>query len=379
MRILLVANTLPPNDLSGVGEQVVQLASGLRARGHQVQVLGRPAKGLAARKPLFPLTVLPAVARALFRWRPHVVQIHESDCGLAALLIRVLAPLLAPQPRLVALLQVSYIEEMAAVRPIVWHGHRLARPSATEWRFRWFKAPLQIVLGTLSAWLADIVIAPSHRTASEVARDYQVEDVRVLPNVSGGLPRGRDDSMADSVESPCLLFVGRLRIRKGVEVLLEALSLMKGRQVTPPLYIVGDGEHRRMLERRCVDLGLTGQVRFLGRGTPEQVRGLFHVARALVVPSIYEGMPLVILEAMEAGLPVIASSVSGIPEVVADGESGWLVPPVAPGLLADALEEAWTTEEAERRGAAGRALLEAHYKPEHGARRWEEILAQSEA
>jgi len=333
MRILFVANTLPPNDLSGVGEQVVQLASGLRARGHDVRVLGRPARGLGAHKTLFPLTVLPAVARELVRWRPHVVQIHESDCGLAALLIRVIAPLLRPEPRLVALLQVSYVEEMAAVRSVVWRGHVLARPSAVEQRFRWFKAPLQIVLGTLSAWLADLVIAPSLQTASELERDYQVENVRVLANVSGGLQRSRDDSLASSVASPCLLFVGRLRIRKGVEVLLEALSLLKARGTTLPLIIAGDGEHRRVLERRSAALELVEQVQFLGRATPEQVRGLFEVSRALVVPSIYEGMPLVILEAMEAGVPVVASAVSGIPEVVMDGLSGWLVPAVAPPTL----------------------------------------------
>ena len=87
MRVLLIANTLPPRDVSGVGEQVLQLAAGLRELGDEVEVLGR-ARGAAGPKVLFPLTIVPAAWRALRRFRPHVVQVHESDGALAALLVR---------------------------------------------------------------------------------------------------------------------------------------------------------------------------------------------------------------------------------------------------------------------------------------------------
>jgi glycosyltransferase involved in cell wall biosynthesis len=378
MRILLIANTLPPTDLSGVGEQVVQLAAGLRARGHEVELLGRRPEGLGSRKVLFPLTVLPAAARVVMRWRPHVVQVHESDCALAALWVRLLGALLDPQPRLLALLQVSYVEELRAVRPSVWEGRVLGRPTAVEKRFRWFKAPAQIVLGTLTAWLADVVVAPSRQTASELERDYRVEDVHVLPNVTGGLERRNDPSVAERVPRDALLFVGRLRIRKGVEVLLEALSMLGKRGLRPRLVVAGDGEHRGVLEGRVTSLGLADQVTFVGRCTPGQVRGLLAVARALVVPSTYEGMPLVILEAMDAGVAVVASAVSGMPEVVVEGETGWLVPPVDPPALADALEAVSTGGEAARRGAAGRERVEESFRPGDAAVAWEEIVASGE-
>ncbi|HKH46602.1 MAG TPA: glycosyltransferase family 4 protein [Thermoanaerobaculia bacterium] len=364
-RVLLVANTLPPRDVSGVGEQVLQLAAGLREAGCEVEILGRGPTSVVGPKVLFPLFAVPAVWRALRRFRPHVVQVHESDGGLAALLVAIVARQLDPVPRLVALLQVSYVEERRAVRPLVVQGRVLGRPGGVERRFRWLKAPLQIVLGSLTASVADLVLAPSAATAEEIRRDYKVEAPGVLPNVTGGLDVGAAE---ESGEAPgFFLFVGRLRIRKGVEVLLEAMRGVPGAR----LLIAGDGEHRASLERRAAALELGPAVRFLGRCDAARVRGLLRGARALVVPSIYEGMPLVVLEAMEAGVPVIASAVSGIPEVVEDGVTGWLVPSEAPEALADALAAALADPaEASRRGAAGRRRVDERFRPAHAAAAW---------
>lgn len=370
MRVLLIANTLPPQDVSGVGEQVLQLAAGLREKGDEVEVLGRGPGGAVGPKVLFPLLVVPAVLKALRRFRPHVVQVHESDGALAALLVAVLAPLLAPQPLLVALLQVSYVEELRAVRPLTARGRVLGRPGSVERRFRWVKAPLQIVLGRLTAFVADLVLAPSAATAAEIRRDYGVAFVGVLPNVTGGLavpPAAARDERAEATAPGYLLFVGRLRIRKGVEVLLEALRAVPGAR----LLIAGDGEHREALERRAAELGLGPAVLFLGRCDASRVRGLLSGASALVVPSTYEGMPLVVLEAMEAGLPVVASRVSGIPEVVEDGRTGWLVPPEDPEALAAALAEALESPgEARRRGGEGRRRVDERFRPAVAAETW---------
>lgn len=370
MRILLIANTLPPEDVSGVGEQVLQLAAGLREKGDEVEVLGRGPGGAAGPKFLFPLLVVPAVSKALRRFRPHVVQVHESDGALAALLVAVLAPLLDPRPLLVALLQVSYVEELRAVRPLRAEGRVLGRPGSVERRFRWGKAPLQIVLGRVTAFVADLVLAPSAATAAEIRRDYGVEAVGVLPNVTGGLavpPAAPRDEREETTAPGYLLFVGRLRIRKGVEVLLEALRAVPGAR----LLIAGDGEHRAALERKAAELGLGPAALFLGRCDASRVRGLLSGAAALVVPSTYEGMPLVVLEAMEAGLPVVASRVSGIPEVVEDGKTGWLVPPEDPRALAGALTEALgDPEEARRRGGEGRRRVDERFRPAVAAGTW---------
>ncbi len=377
MRILLIANTLPPHDLSGVGEQVVQLAAGLAARGHEVRILGRGPGGAGGPKVLFPLAAVPALRRVLRTFAADVVQIHESDGALAALWLRGFGPRGARRPKLVALLQVSYSEERRAVRPLRAGGRVLGRPGAVERRFRRFKVPLQILLGRLSVRLADRVLAPSAATAAELARDYGARDVGVLPNVTGGLPAAAESRPGLEDERDFLLFVGRLRIRKGVEVLLEALATGGGDR----LWIAGDGEHRARLEARAAELGLlaSGRVRFLGRASRGEVRDLLSRARALVVPSTYEGMPLVVLEAMEAGVPVIASRVSGIPEVVVDGETGWLVPCEDPPALAAALAELAADPAAgRRRGAAGRERVAELYRPAVAAATWERLVAEEE-
>jgi len=231
------------------------------------------------------------------------------------------------------------------------------------------------------------VLTPSAATGEEIRRDYlrSRRDVHlgVLPNVTGGLPVAISEA-AETEEPGYFLFVGRLRIRKGVEVLLEAMRALLAAHPKARLLVAGDGEHRAALERRAAELNLRQQVRFLGRCDAGRVRGLLRGARALVVPSIYEGMPLVVLEAMEAGLPVIASRVSGIPEVVLDldpgktdpgktdlEKTGWLVPPEDPERLAAALAAALADpDEARRRGEAGRRRVDNEFRPAHAAAAW---------
>lgn len=367
MRILLIANTLPPTDVSGVGEQVLQLAAGLRHHGHQVDVLGRGAQGARGPKLFFPITVLGALRRRLRECAYDVIQVHESDAGLAARWLRRRRGS-ADAPILVALQQVSYVEERRAVRPLTLGPGLVSRPGARERRFRFIKAPLQILLGRMTATAADRVLAPSRVTAREIERDYRVEGVEVLPNATTLADLPAEECSEVKGLAAYFLFVGRLRLRKGLEVLLAALAQSAAPNL--PLVVAGDGEHRSRLERLTHRLGLEHRVHFLGRRSAAQVRGLLRRARALVVPSIYEGMPLVILEAMANGVAVVASAVSGIPEVVEEGRSGWLVPAEDPKALAAALRQAADPQESERRGARGRLIVSARMTADQVAAQW---------
>jgi len=200
-----------------------------------------------------------------------------------------------------------------------------------------------------------------------------------VPNVTGGLDvPAPEPSDADVTEKPYVLFVGRIRIRKGIEILLHALS---EEATDVRLLLAGDGEHLEAVETLATSLGLGDRAHFLGRQSGRQsagqVRALLERSRGLVVPSTYEGMPLVILEAMEAGIPVVASSVSGIPEVVVQGETGWLVPCEDVAALAQALSELWKDpEEAARRGRSGRERVDTLYRPSNAAEAWLALTAR---
>lgn len=124
-----------------------------------------------------------------------------------------------------------------------------------------------------------------------------------------------------------VLFIGRLAAAKGVPVLLEAFARAHDRYPDARLTLIGDGPARATLEARAAQLGLGDAVRFTGYLSQDEVAG--HLARTdlFALPSFAEGVPVVLMEAMASAVPVLATRIAGIPELVEDGISGRLVPP----------------------------------------------------
>lgn len=120
-----------------------------------------------------------------------------------------------------------------------------------------------------------------------------------------------------------MLFVGRLAAVKGLPILLDAVAKVEG----ATLNIAGDGPDRGMLEERAQLLGLSNRVKFLGYQTQQQVRELLKRTDVCVLSSFAEGVPVVLMEAMAAGVPVMATCIAGIPELVHDEHNGLLVSP----------------------------------------------------
>jgi glycosyltransferase involved in cell wall biosynthesis len=176
-------------------------------------------------------------------------------------------------------------------------------------------------------------------------------------------PGGRDP------EPGRILSVGRLVAKKGFPVLLEAASELAGRGVDFHLDIVGDGPLAAELAALVASRGLSRRVSIHpARPQPELVpfyrrAAVFALAPAVQPDGDRDGIPNVILEAMACATPVVASAVSGIPEVVRDGRTGWLVPSEDPGALADALQKVLAhPAEAEALGAAGEAAVRSGFE-----------------
>jgi glycosyltransferase involved in cell wall biosynthesis len=134
-----------------------------------------------------------------------------------------------------------------------------------------------------------------------------------------------------------LLMVSRLSHEKGHLDFLQALAVLKRRGVDFHALIVGEGPERGPIERLRERLELTAMVTLVGQ--QNDVRPFYAVATLYVMPSHSEGSPNALLEAMAAGIPIVAAAVGGIPEIVTSGETGLLVPPMNPEALADAMEQ----------------------------------------
>ena len=194
---------------------------------------------------------------------------------------------------------------------------------------------------------ADAVTAVSAAVADSLVRDYGVDRarLRVVPN--GAEPpdevaerpavRRLREELGAGVLRPLWVCAGRLEEQKGQDVLLDALAEVRRRGLEFVAVLAGEGRQRAALEERARALGLEANVRFAGQ--VDDVGPLLAAADAVAMPSRWEGLPLVLLEALARGRPVVASAVGGVPEAVSDGEHARLVPPGDALALAGALEE----------------------------------------
>lgn len=363
MRVLQISTTYPPADISGVGTLVLELRRELERTGHDPLVITRSAPlddraalAIGGRRLTFPLRALAATLKA-HRSKPFdVVHLHESDGVVVAAAVRVARLFGRPLGRVLlgATLQVSYRQERLAVRPVLADGVVISRPARSETIFRWLRAPFHALLGRWTARWADVVVAPSAATARELERDYGAPRVRVIAN---GVAPGEEPVERPVASTTTFLSVGRLRTRKAVGVLLEAFDRLRRERQDVELVVIGDGELRPVIEAQRARLGTAG-VRLLGAVPRDQIARHLAAADVFVLPSIYEGFPLAILEAMAAGLPVLATRVSGNPEAVEDGVSGLLVEPEdAAGLTRAMARMAGDAELRRAMGRRGRRIL----------------------
>jgi len=229
--------------------------------------------------------------------------------------------------------------------------------------------------------VADGFIAVSSDVAASVRAAYHPSPGRLAV-----IPNGVDvERYAEPVDreavrrsigvppaAPMAIVVAKLMTQKGHAVLLDALPRVIGRVPDLHVVLVGEGDLRAELESRVAAMGMAGRVTFAGnRG---DIPHLLAASDLFVLPSLWEGLPMALLEAMATGLPVVASAVSGTSEVIEPGRSGLLVRPGEPTALGDAMLTVLQDRSvAAALGAAARARVEACYSARVQAQRHAEL------
>jgi glycosyltransferase involved in cell wall biosynthesis len=335
------------DSLGGAHTHVLDLATAFLARGHKVTVLlggqGEVTRELETRgipfrslrhlaKPIHPVKDLLATFelwKALVEISPDLVAAHTAKAGLVARCAAALARI-----------------------PVVFTPHGWAisdRISARQGRI--FRT-IERLAGRLSARL--INVCEYERT---LAREFRIAEDAKLVVVHNGIPDIPSEFLAHPECQPArLITVARFESPKDYSTLLLALSMLKDHQWT--IDLVGDGPLQPEIRRMAQAMGLEHRLRFLG--ARNDVPGLLAQAHVFVLSTRSEALPYSVLEAMRAGLPVVASNVGGISEAVADGQTGLVVPPNDATALARHLGRLIASPElrAQMGGAARTRVLE---------------------
>jgi glycosyltransferase involved in cell wall biosynthesis len=177
---------------------------------------------------------------------------------------------------------------------------------------------------------------------------------------------------------PSILTVARLTKQKSIDTLIDALAILRERGCDARLKIIGDGPEGAALEQQTRDLNLQDRVEFVGALPQYELPTHYADCAVFVLPSVREGMGLVLAEALLCGAPVIAANSGGVTDIVRDSESGLLFPARDARALADAIEKLSNDRAlAARLVANGAALVRERFAREHVAAQFVEVYAST--
>ena len=324
MKITLLVALFPPKWLAGTEIATYNIAMHLAKRGHQVHVIttqdaGLPKKSLEEGFWIYRLGLSKIrFFGVIVFWLKVIFAIKKTNSGIV-------------HAQGIGMGIPAFLAKKLLRKPyVVWgQGSDVYLP----WRF---KNPIsKLVLKNANAVIA---------LTDDMKREMQKicsRDVSVIPNgidlsSFGYLLRkeARSKLQIKEVEK-VILFVGTLRPVKGIRYLIEAMMIIKDKNENTKLFLVGDGEERTYLENLVKELMLDEYVMFIGEVPNEKVPEYMVAADVFVLPSLSESFGIVNIEAMACGLPVIATKVGGLPEIIRDGENGVLVEPKNPEEIAE--------------------------------------------
>lgn len=365
--VLHVVSYYPPDRLGGVGEVVASVHRGLLALGHRSRVV---TSGNSHDDPLvmrvckgpdgFPL----ASARALDAARAaDIVHVHHGE-GLGLLMAMQLARVETP---VLLTLHVGVAKMADSMRPYEVAGLSLGQESTQALMHRSFVMPLRAAMDHAAMALASDLSFIARSAARDNLAAAEAERARVIYN-------GVEPNLgAVEPAPPCdLLFVGANSTRKRVELLPLILQAVRRRQASATMRVVGLSRDANPAVLALAErLGVADALQFAGPLRGDALTAQYRSAKVLVVPSAYEGLPMVILEGFAQGLPCVATKVSGHPEVITDGENGFLVALDDVEMIAERASRVMTDAALrERMSAQARATVSARFTLERQVREY---------
>lgn len=328
MNIAMVQSTpYPPEE--GIGNYAQNLSRELLDRGHSVCIVTRGGlRREETRDDGLDVVRLPCPPVYPFHVDVHGVLVNRflnrrvGEFDLVHAHTPLTPVIETPLPQ-VATVHTSVVEDVGHV-----HGLNLTNLVS---RLTLEVASKRLVAGQIDA--SDRITTVSDRVGGELAEHYGADDVAVVGN---GVDAEQFHPGGDS-DKRYVLYVGRLDYPKGLPDLIEAAKpVVEDHDIE--FVITGKGPQRERLERQVEQNGIANNVTFTGYVSRERQVRLYQNATAFVLPSHYEGLPTVLLEAMACGAPVVATSVGGCPTVIEDGENGLLVSPGDPPALSEAID-----------------------------------------
>lgn len=354
MRIVEVIDSLRPG---GAERMTLDLASALQGRGHVVRLVCLRTSGdwgklaaemgievAAIEKPEgFSIAALHRMVGLFRRWQPDVVHTHN--------------PLVHHYGSLAAKLSgdASVVSTLHGINNIS------LKPGLRECIYR------------LMSPFTDQVIAVCGSAYEHFSQSTMIPSYK-LARIDNGVPLEPFLNIPVTRSSGEFVFgsVGRLVPMKDQSSLIDAFSMIANEHPHSRLEILGDGPLRPVLEQKIAALNLKDRVRL--RGYSADVAGFLRGIHTFVLSSVTEGLPLSVLEAMAGGLPIVATDVGGMSELVLKAGCGWLCPPSAPERLAKMLQQAIESGDRERLGTRGRKFVQERYSVSHMTEQYERLF-----
>jgi glycosyltransferase involved in cell wall biosynthesis len=331
------------NLLANLGEHVDVSVLGVNANVADWIAAARPETRVKVVRPVlgkFDLGPIADHVRAIRELRPDVF--HANLRTTFACRFGILAALLAPGVRVIAVEQLTTPDASLFQR---FHKRLASRRLAAH-----------VAVGERAARITEEIVGLPVGSVGTIHNGVPVEPVA---------RRSRE------LPGPVVGAVGRIARQKGFDVFVRALASLDG--VTG--VIVGDGEERESVETLAVRLGV--EERVLIEGWHDDPRSYLSTFDVYCLPSRFEGFPLAVVEAMLAGLPIVAADVGSVSEAIRDGETGLLVPPEDPVALASAIRRLLDDRRlAAQLGERARALATEQFTAEHMARAYEDLYEE---